>query len=102
MASYTDYRDFIKHKLDMRTLLEQLAEEAGELSQASLKLIRAKGLSNNSTPISEQEAIQNLLEEIGDIKMVLTLLCPESKSDMDIGNSPKWKRWAERLGYVEE
>ena len=28
MASYTDYRDFIKHKLDMRTLLEQLAEEA--------------------------------------------------------------------------
>ena len=53
MASYTDYRDFIKHKLDMRTLLEQLAEEASELSQASLKLIRAKGLSNNSTPIAE-------------------------------------------------
>ena len=42
MASYTDYKDFIKHKLDMRTLLEQLAEEAIELSKASLKLIRAK------------------------------------------------------------
>lgn len=102
MASYIDYRDFIKHKLDMRTLLEQLAEEAGELSQASLKLIRAKGLSNNSTPISEQEAIQNLLEEVGDIRMVLTLLCLENKIDIDIESNPKWKRWAERLGYAEE
>lgn len=106
MSSYEDYRDFIKHKLDMRTLLEQLAEEAGELSQASLKLIRAKGLSNNSTPIAEQEAIQNLLEEVGDIRMVLTLLCPENKklmvSNMNIENNPKWKRWAERLGYKEE
>ena len=25
MASYTDYRDFIKHKLDMRTLLENVS-----------------------------------------------------------------------------
>lgn len=102
MASYIDYRDFIKHKLDMRTLLEQLAEEASELSQASLKLIRAKELSNNSTPIDEQEAIQNLLEEVGDIRMVLTLLCPENKIDIDIENNPKWKRWAERLDYEEE
>ena len=102
MASYIDYRDFIKHKLDMRTLLEQFAEEASELSQASLKLIRAKGLSNNSTPIAEQEAIQNLLEELGDIRMVLMLLCPENKIDIDIENNPKWKRWAERLGYEEE
>ena len=102
MASYTDYRDFIKHKLDMRTLLEQLAEEAIELSKASLKLIRAKGLSNNSTPIAEQEAIQNLLEEVGDVMMVLTLLCSENKIDTDIENNQKWKRWAERLGDVEE
>ena len=34
--------------------------------------------------------------------MVLTLLCSENKIDIDIENNPKWKRWAERLGYVEE
>lgn len=35
MSSYEDYRDFILEKLDKRTLLEQLAEEASELSQSA-------------------------------------------------------------------
>lgn len=44
MSNYKNYRDYILDKLDERTLLEQLAEEASELSQAALKLIRAKRL----------------------------------------------------------
>ena len=109
MSSYEDYRNFILEKLDERTLLEQLAEEASELSQAALKLIRAKGLNNNVTPKTEYEAIQNIVEEMRDRSIVITLLCYKDKkllaaifNSEDVENSPKWKRWAERLGYKEE
>lgn len=109
MSSREDYRDFILKKLDERTLLEQLAEEASELSQAALKLIRAKGLNNNVTPKTEYEAIQNIVEEMRDRTIVITLLCYKDKkllaaifNSEDVENSPKWKRWAERLGYKEE
>lgn len=109
MSSREDYRDFIIKKLDERTLLEQLAEEASELSQAALKLIRAKGLNNNVTPKTEYEAIQNIVEEMRDRSIVITLLCYKDKkllaaifNSEDVENSPKWKRWAERLGYKEE
>lgn len=45
------YAEYIRSKLDRRTLLEQLAEEASELSQSALKVIRADGMSNNYTPV---------------------------------------------------
>lgn len=109
MSDYEKSRDFILEKLDERTLLEQLAEEASELAQAALKLIRAKGLSNNVTPKTEHEVIQNIVEEMRDRAIVITLLCYKDKkllaavlNSEDVENSPKWKRWAERLGYKEE
>ena len=109
MSNYEKYRNFIIDKLDNRTMLEQLAEEASELSQAALKLIRAKGLNNNVTPKTEYEAIQNIVEEMRDRSIVITLLCYKDKkllaaifNSEDVENSPKWKRWAERLGYKEE
>lgn len=103
MSSYEDYRDFILEKLDERTLLEQLAEEASELSQAALKLIRAKELSNNVTPRTEQEVAQNLVEEMLDCNLVMSLLCRKDSS-LSIGMPKinKHKRWAERLGYKEK
>lgn len=113
MSSYEDYRDFILEKLDERTLLEQLAEEASELSQAALKLIRAKGLSKNITPKAEQEALLALAEEITDCCIVIDLVCAQNWEVMgaiqennfangdDVTNNPKWKRWAERLGYKD-
>ncbi len=108
MRNHEKYRDFILEKLDERTLLEQLAEEASELSQAALKLIRAKGLNNNVTPKTEHEAIQNIVEEMIDRSIVITLLCYKDKKLLaaifdseDVENSPKWKRWAERLGYKD-
>ena len=114
MSDYKNYRDYILDKLDERTLLEQLAEEASELSQAALKLIRAKKLSNNVTPKTEQEAVLALAEEMVDCSIVIDLLRGQNweivgtirenilaRSD-DIKTSPKWKRWAERLGYEEK
>lgn len=101
------YFDYVVRGLDKRTILEQLAEEASEITQASLKLIRAEKFNNNYTPSSKEESIENLLEEINDIRMVINLIrtkydelyfLPE---DNEIINNPKWKRWAERLGYVE-
>ena len=113
MSNYKNYRDYILDKLDERTLLEQLAEEASELSQAALKLIRAKKLSNNVTPRTEQEATLALAEEITDCCIVIDLVCAQNgevigaiqennfaKGD-DVTSNPKWKRWAERLGYED-
>ena len=90
------HKDFVKARLDRRTLLEQLAEEASELSKAALKCIRAEGLSNNPTPVSMGEANDNLLEEFHDVIAVaelLNLVKVEGVTD----NNPKWERWAERI-----
>ena len=84
----------IRKSLTDRDLLELLAEESAELSQACLKLIRAKGLSNNVTPKTEAECMDNLLEEISDILMVLEVMGIDLPN---IENNPKWKRWAKRL-----
>ena len=102
MSSYEDYRDFILEKLDERTLLEQLAEEASELSQAALKLIRAKELSNNVTPRTEQEVTQNLVEEILDCNLIMSLLYrKDRKLVTSMPKINKHKRWAERWGYKD-
>ncbi len=109
MSNYKNYRDYILDKLDERALLEQLAEEASELSQAALKLIRAKGLNENVTPKIKGEVTKKLTEEMLDCGIVMALLCHKDAKIMaailyseDMANSPKWKRWAERLGYYKE
>lgn len=91
------YQEYILSVLTERELLEQLAEEAAELSQAALKLIRAEGLSNNTTPVTAGQARTNLQEEFSDILMVAELL-----ELIDCQNDKKWQRWAERLGYKAE
>lgn len=88
-------KNYILRILDARTLLEQLAEEASELAQAALKLIRAAEYSNNPTPITLQEAEVGLDEELHDVLAVASLL---GIIDYDDDENPKWKRWAERLG----
>ena len=88
-------KNYIRDVLSERTLLEQLAEEASELAQAALKLIRAAEYSNNPTPITLQEAEVGLDEELHDVLAVASLL---GIIDYDDDENPKWKRWAERLG----
>lgn len=68
--SYIDDKRYVLEHIDRRTLLEQLAEEAAELSQAALKLIRAEKLSDNPTPANISIASEQLNEELADVLMV--------------------------------
>lgn len=95
---------FIKSKLTERELLEQLSEEASELAQASLKLIRAKKLSNNNTPVSCKDALSNLKEEMEDVRLCYEILTSNEvfSAVRNIDIYYKLKRWAKRLGYEDE
>lgn len=102
------YFEYVVNRLDKRTILEQLAEESSEVTKESLKVIRAEKFSNNYTPITKEDAINKLIEEINDLRMIISLLKPKYPEldkalpdDSDIINNPKWERWAKRLGYVE-
>lgn len=102
------YFEYVVNRLDKRTILEQLAEESSEVTKEALKVIRAESFSNNYTPISREDAINKLIEEINDFRMIIRLLKPKYEElnkalpeDSDIINNPKWERWAKRLGYVE-
>ena len=94
MTEKEKYIDDITALLNNRDILEALAEESAELTQASLKLIRAIGLSNNKTPKCTNECFENLKEEIADVLMVLAVLGIELPN---IENNPKWERWFNRL-----
>lgn len=94
-----EYISYVGKIIDKRTKLEQLAEEAAELSKACLKLIRASGFSNNVTPVDREEALRNLREEFADVNMCYYLLFRSYETRQSIIMRPKWKRWAFRLGY---
>lgn len=79
-------------------VLAQLAEEAAELAQAALKLRRVVD-GRNPTPVTEQEARQNLMEEYTDV-----VHCA-----LELGVVENWRqitkkraRWKARLGLEEE
>lgn len=92
-----DYIRTVQEGLNLRTKLEALAEESAELSQAALKLIRAMGLNWNFTTTSEQEAEDNLLEELYDVLSVCMVLGMDIPTEEEVARYWKWKRWAERL-----
>lgn len=99
------YQEYILSVLTERELLEQLTEEAAEMQQAGMKLIRAAGMSNNPTPISVLEARANLQEEISDVLAPIKLLKAMgtiADADYEDDDNPKWQRWAERLGYKDK
>ena len=78
-------------------LLEQLAEECSELSQASLKLAR-KYRGENPTPCSEMECIDKMTEEIADVETCIDQLHSLLDQDRVIAiKSQKMVRWRKRL-----
>lgn len=91
--------DIIRAHLDRGELLAQLAEEATELAKAALKLRRVySGI--NPTPITEQEALENLLEEMADISTCIHVLGYDAEECLDKVHRTtvfKLKRWADRL-----
>ena len=56
----------IRESLPPEELLAGMAEEAGELVQAALKLRRAL-TGHNPTPINANEAYDHLIEELADV-----------------------------------
>ena len=94
------YAMYIRKVLSARDLAEQLAEECSELAKASLKMIRAGGMSANITPITRREAYDNFVEEQKDVISVLWLLTMDERYAY-IDGYPKYERWAKRLGYKE-
>ena len=92
--------EIIRSNLSKRELLCQLAEEAAELSQAALKLVRAIG-GNNPTPVTKQQAENNLAEEVIDVSVCLSVLGLLSVDPDDDGRyEEKIQRWASRIAEL--
>lgn len=103
------YFEHVVKVLDKRTILEQLAEESSEITKAALKVIRADNLSKSTTLMTYEESMENLIEEINDVRMIISLLkhkYPELNNtlpeDKEILKNQNWKRWAFGLGYTEK
>ena len=80
-------------------LLCGLAEEAGELSQAALKLRRAINR-KNPTPKTIDECSHDILEEIADCELILELLGYMEPSMIEIRREikkQKEERWKQRI-----
>lgn len=87
--------NIIKKSIPVTELLAGLAEECTELAQAALKLRRVYD-KTNPTPKKEQDAIEDLYEEIADVKLYCSMLdIPVSY----ISNIMRCKqmRWESRL-----
>lgn len=84
-------------------LLAQLAEEAGELGHAALKLRRAL-IGTNPTPVTAKEAQARLEEEIADVYACVDAVAYALELDPDRAMEIcvlKTARWAERLERAE-
>lgn len=80
-------------------VFRQLAEEASELCQAALKLVRVM---NNETPVRWSEAQEHLLEEIADVQTMTeivtsVMLTWEGLHKIDECRAKKEKRMRERM-----
>lgn len=95
-----EYAKYVREELASRDMLEQVAEEASELSQAALKLIRALGMSGNPTPTTSEQALKAFSEEAQDLLCVLRLwFITDSAWERitNIDDYPKYRRWACRI-----
>lgn len=89
----------ILDRIGLPAMLEQLAEECGELTQAALKLARLRR-GENPTPKTEMQCIAGLTEEIADVELCINILILGGIVDEDRVSSimqNKEVRWKERL-----
>lgn len=91
--------NYIKRRVPVEELLAGLAEECSELAQAALKLRRVFN-GTNPTPITEDEAIERLYEEIADVKLYASLLDINPQYISSVMQKKK-ARWEQRL-YEKE
>lgn len=93
--------EYVASRLSREDILCQLAEEAAELAQAALKLRRAI-TGTNPTPVSEDEALHNLCEEIADVSLAEKVYFEQNKQRRLSATSglivnEKACRWVQRL-----
>ena len=90
--------------IGISALLEQTAEECNELAKACLKLSH-KFRNENPTPLTFDEIMDNLNEEIADISLCIEELRQAKVIDPQTIESiyaTKEKRWYERLKEAGE
>lgn len=94
---------YIHNELGAEELLCQLAEECAELTQAALKLRRAY-TGKNPTPVSLEQAIAGLLEEIADVRLCTETLLLNDEDEAEIKATTEYKteRWANRIREARE
>ena len=89
----------IRALLDDGEILVQLSEESSELSQAALKKRRTI-VPGNPTPMTPEEAHENILEEVADISLCLRVLGYDSPHDLlrvQQIMAEKAERWPNRI-----
>ena len=92
--------DTILDYLGEGEILCQLAEEAAELGKAALKYRRACGYTRNVTPATKGDAYKNLLEEVADVMVCLSVLGLDSGvAAIEVRRTTEQKlaRWYKRL-----
>ena len=81
----------IVREIGSAAALEQLAEEASELTKASLKMARIiRG--DNPTPVAYEEAYNNLVEEITDTKIACDILNLSYSTEVYEYKTNRWKK----------
>lgn len=88
---------FIAEHIKAAAALEQLAEEAAELTHAALKYARIiRG--DNPTPVTPEEAHKALIEEMADVILVTRVLMNQGVSfDNKTIGEKKARRWVDRI-----
>ncbi len=94
--TYKEMRDRVAFETTRTDRLLQLAEECNELSQAILKLERARR-GSNPTPRSYDECYNNLLEELVDVEVCMDA-CLIRNENFQARKTEKMARWLHRLG----
>lgn len=91
------YSDFeVIRMIGEPALLEQLAEECSELAQAALKLARLER-GENPTPKTEEECVKDLIEELGDVNLCMSVVEANRGILIRCLSVDKKARWAQRI-----
>jgi len=94
---YMNEVEYIKENLSETERLLGLTEETLELALAALKLRRVLD-GKNPTPVSEERATENLLEEYGDVLNSIEVLITPSQHEQAVQSRLyKRNRWVCRL-----
>ena len=91
--------DYIATKVSFESRLIQVAEESAELAQAAVKLVRIKR-GDNPSPLPVNQAADNVIEEIADVKNAIAALRIDNlipTDELEEQRQEKLDRWYKRI-----